>query len=349
MHADIIICLHYYYDLNIISLPSLPSSVLSLPPNVEGALESQGLPSTVPSIPPDGNDVPAPMRSDSEVHHDSDMDLEMPTDVPEDDGRPKAFDDCEDLDDPDIDDELNQMELLDLDLIRGVPKPSVAAQLSTTQDIAEYYSPPRVLPVARQHGQRGCLSLDVMTGWDFNSAANRDLSRQCLAMLHIMLFVLSPPCTAFSELQRLWNYKRMTAEAIHQQWAQGMLYLRHSMDCAMDQVRQGAYFAFEHPARASSWGLPEVQRVLSQPGVVVVTFDQCMLGLTSKVHGIPTRKRTKIATNCPALAQRFASPCCRCDRSHIHQTIQGSEGGLRRSIWAQMYTPGKVDLLARPW
>ena len=117
------------------SSPSLPSSVLSLPPNVKRSLESQGLPSTVPSIPPDGNDVPAPMRSDSEVHHDSDMDLEMPTDVPEDDERPNAFDDCEDLDDPDIDDALNQI----------------------------------------------------------NSAANRDLSRQLLAMLHIMLLILSPP------------------------------------------------------------------------------------------------------------------------------------------------------------
>jgi hypothetical protein len=60
------------------------------------------------------------------------------------------------------------------------------------------------------------------------------------------------------------------------------------------------------------------------------------------------RKRTKIATNCRALAARFAMSCCRCDRSHIHQTIQGSEGGVRRSVWAQMYPPGMVDLLARP-
>lgn len=35
-------------------------------------------------------------------------------------------------------------------------------------DIAEYYSPPRVLPAATAMGMRGTLSLDMLTGWDFN-------------------------------------------------------------------------------------------------------------------------------------------------------------------------------------
>ena len=356
--------------------PSLPSSVPSLPSNVEGALESQGLPSSVPSLPPDEDDVPsmqafregslepqALLRSPgpascSEVHNafregaveSDDMDLEMPAEVPgeSDDDCPNAFDDLADSDLEDLDIESDMLHILDHGSATGVPSPSVAVQLSTPQDIAELYSPPRVLPVARGFGQRGCLSLDIMTGWDFNSEADRMLSRRLLVKLDVKHVILSPPCTAFSELQRLWNYKRMTPEAIQQQWTQGMVHLNHSMDCAMDQLSRNACFGFERPARASSWRQPEVQRVLSQPGVVVVSFDQCMLGLKSKVHGIPMRKRTKIATNSRALAARFAMPCCRCDRSHVHQTIQGSEGGLRRSVWAQMYPPGMVDLLARP-
>ena len=173
-------CPRFIYELEIVlrTLPSLPSSVPSLPPNVEGALTSQGLPSSVPSLPPDADDVLDPMRSEtpaeshSEAHHDYDMDLEMPTDVPEYDDCPNAFDDCaeSDLEDPDIDSELQH--LLDRDLATSVPIPSISRQLSTPQDIAELYSPPRVLPVDRQHGQRGCLSLDLMTGWDFNSEAH---------------------------------------------------------------------------------------------------------------------------------------------------------------------------------
>ena len=167
-----------YFELSVMipTLPSLPSSVPSLPPNVEGALESQGLPSSVPSLPPDEDesDVPMPafregalepqalLRSPgpascSEVHNDYDMDLEMPAEVPGDDDRPNAFDDSaySDLEDLDIDSEM--LHLLDHGLATGVPSPSVAGQLSTPQDMAEIYSPPRVLPVARSFGQRGCF------------------------------------------------------------------------------------------------------------------------------------------------------------------------------------------------
>mgnify|MGYP003333908855 CR=1 FL=1 len=335
-------------------IPSLPSSVLSLPPNVEGALESQGLPSSVPSLPPDEYDVPglepqallrSPGPASSEVHHGDDMDLEMPPEIPGDDDCPNAFDESVDSGPEDHDDDM--LHLLDHGLASGVPSPSIAGQLSAPQDMAELYSPPRVLPVARSLGLQGCLSLDIMTGWDFNSEAHRMLSRQLLAKLLVKKAILSPPCTAFSELQRLWNYKRMTPEAIQAQWAQGMVHLNHSMDCAKDQLSRNALFVFEHPARASSWRLPVVQQVLAHPDVVVVSFDQCMLGLKSKVHGMPMRKRTKIATNCRVTAARFAMRCCQCDRSHVHQTIQGSEGGVRRSVWAQMYPPGMVDLLAR--
>ena len=304
--------------------PTLPSPDLSV--EVEVASQRSSLSLMLP---------PSPLSPmDSEV--------DMPGAVTSDSDELNAQDDPEDFEDPDLD------AFYDSDMTAPVPTPGETEFLVATIDIAEFYSPPRVLPVARSWGQRGHLSFDILTGWDFNSAALRDLSVRLLYQLSIRLVILSPPCTAFSELQRLWNFKRMTPESIRANWEQGMVFLRHSMDCAMAQVRRGAFFLFEHPARASSWRTPEVQRVLGQPGVVVVSFDQCMLGLKSKVHGMPMRKRTKIATNALVLAERFSSPRCRCNRSHVHQTIQGSEGGVRRSVWAQMYPPGMVDLLAQP-
>lgn len=225
----------------------------------------------------------------------------------------------------------------------GVPSPQVAEYLSSRQDVAEFYSPPRVLPVARQRGLCGCLSLDLLSGWDFRQECQRKLSIELLRKLDVQFLVLSPPCTIFSELQRLWNIKKMTAEQYQSRWDEGMRYLGHAMDCAQEQHRRGRHFAFEHPARASSWKTVVVRRILALPGVGVAQFDQCMLGLKSKVYQLPMRKRTKIMTNSVALERWLG--LVKCDGRHTHQTIQGCEGGVRRSVWAQCYPPGLVKLL----
>ena len=221
----------------------------------------------------------------------------------------------------------------------GVPGPSRAGELSS-QDVAEYYSPPRLLPQIHTLGLSGELSLDILTGWDFRKAQHRQAS-----FLPIILFLmLSPPCTAFSSLMRLWNYKKMSPEKAAALWATGMCFLEHSMELAENQVHSGRYFAFEHPASATSWSQPCVQRVAALPGVMEVTFDQCMLALKSKVAGIPMRKRTRILTNCPLLVELLKP--YKCDKTHAHQIIQGQEGGEKRSVWAQCYPPGLVQVLA---
>eukprot|EP00973_Karenia_brevis_P030395 4190336-Karenia_brevis.AAC.1 len=104
------------------------------------------------------------------------------------------------------------------------------------------------------------------------------------------------------------------------------------MDCAMVQHRQGMFFAFEHPASATSWNAPSVIHAQSQAGVHSVTFDQCMLGLRSP-SGRPLRKRTRVLTNSRALVAAFQP--CKCDGSHEHLPIQGSEFGVKLSVRAQ--------------
>jgi hypothetical protein len=59
----------------------------------------------------------------------------------------------------------------------------------------------------------------------------------------------------------------MTKESVAFKWAEGMTYLSHSMACAELQHRHGRFFLFEHPATASSWKTPEVQKVVNLPGV----------------------------------------------------------------------------------
>ena len=213
-------------------------------------------------------------------------------------------------------------------------------------DIAEFYSPPRVLATAKAMGRVGNLSLDLETGWDFRCDALRTLSLQLFTALLIELVILSPPCTMFSQLQWLWNVKKMTRLVFERRMSEAKSYVNHSMDCARIQHAAGRKFVFEHPARALSWDEPAVKNMAALDGVQVVTVDQCMLGLTS-MSGIPMRKRTKLMTNCHVLASRFRTVGL-CDRSHKHQVIQGAEGGVRRSVWSQRYPCLMCQLLAQP-
>ena len=326
---------------------------IDLPPDVG----SDDLPPDVGSddvtLPPAQRDtgcaLPRDVTSDCEScidYSESGMECELPRDVDHEGGSDEVsgFDDADDIEETDL--HLNLELLMDSQTTQQVPSPEIAVHLSTHHDVAEYYSPPRVLPVVRCKGLRGSLSLDILTGWDFNSHELRQLSLKLLSVLSIMMLILSPPCTAFSELQRLWNYKKMTKEAVERQWEQGMVFLRHAMQCATLQHAAGRRFVFEHPARASSWRTLEVSRVSSLPGVHVVVFDQCMLGLQTPHSRVPMRKRTRIMTNDAEMAARFSGKMC--DRSHCHKRIQGSECGVKLAAWSQIYPEAMVDLLAKP-
>ncbi len=226
-----------------------------------------------------------------------------------------------------------------------VPSPAAAKHLVSRQNIAEFYSPPRVVPAGKDLGMRGVLSCDILTHWDFRVPDIQMLSLNLLTFLQITFLMLCPPCTIFSELMRLWNIKKMARDVFASKWAEGMVYLTHSMDAAWRQFAEGRFFAFEHPARASSWRQRCVMDVAALPGVHTVTFDQCMLGLTSKVSKKPMRKRTKIMTNSLHLVSMLQGKMC--DKCHCHQMIHGTEGGMRRSTWAQIYPPPMVELLAK--
>ena len=216
-------------------------------------------------------------------------------------------------------------------------------QVRPKKGLLGFYSPPRVLPAARSMGLAGVLSLDIVNGWGFGIASVREVSFRLIRLIKFLM--LSPPCTIFSVLQSLWNYKYMSKPTFAVRWQQGMAFLEHSMECAKAQVIAGRIFCFEHPASATSWRQQCVKDVESMPGVHKVTLDQCMLGLRSKGSGIPMRKRTTLLTNSRFIVAAFSG--CRCDRSHEHQRIEGAEAGVKRSVWAQRYPEGFVQKLAQ--
>ena len=228
-----------------------------------------------------------------------------------------------------------------------VPLPLAAAGLVGKHDVAEFYSPPRICPAARALECVALLSCDLVTGWDFRDPKLKSFSLNLLVVLEIMFVMLCPPCTMFSILQRLWNFKHWTQDEIDEKMSVAVAYVDHAMECAKTQVQHKHYFAFEHPHRSAAWDLESVSEVSSLDGVEIVNFDMCMLGLRS-FNGIPMRKRTRLMTNVPGLVNALRGLYCdKCSHGAVHQLIQGSEGGMRRSVWSQQYPAGFADLVAR--
>ena len=64
---------------------------------------------------------------------------------------------------------------------------------------------------------------------------------------------------AFSQLQILWNYKRMSAAAGQAKRAEGMDHLTFAVDCALTQHLAGKEFLLEHPAAVTSGQTRELQ------------------------------------------------------------------------------------------
>ncbi len=78
-------------------------------------------------------------------------------------------------------------------------------------DFMEFYSPPQIAPKCRALGLNAEHSLDKTTsGHDFSQHNDRVRGFKLINELAPMLVMASPPCTMFSELQRLWNLKKRT-------------------------------------------------------------------------------------------------------------------------------------------
>lgn len=206
----------------------------------------------------------------------------------------------------------------------------------------EIYSPPRVLPMIDRCPRR--MSLDILTGWNLLDASVKQTVIKMWETQEVKMLLLSPPCTIFSPLQVCFrNYEKMDPETLKKKWAEGLHHLDFSAMGIRNQLQKGLKFMLEHPQRASSWEHPPIAEIRGRPDVYCADFDQCMLDLRAP-NNLHMKKRTRIMTNCHWLASTLRQ--YQCDRSHIHQPIEGSMAGHSLSWWAQHYPPDLCRILA---
>ena len=80
--------------------------------------------------------------------------------------------------------------------------------------VGEVYSPPRVVPIARQRGHLGGWSLDLTSHdaqgrpWDFDCEDTKQRARRLVRTTKPKLLILSPMCTYFSTIMNLGISRR---------------------------------------------------------------------------------------------------------------------------------------------
>ena len=75
----------------------------------------------------------------------------------------------------------------------------------------------------------------------------------------------------------------------------------------------------------------------------MVEFHQCRFGATTVLHKTPIMKATKFMTNSAEVAEAFSGKYCLGD--HVHQQLQGHEGGRARTAAAAAYPAQVVETL----
>ena len=161
----------------------------------------------------------------------------------------------------------------------------------------------------------------------------------CKAILFGMFFLvhMAPPCSPFSRARR-------PAIRAPGRWIRGLPGLSPPQ---VQRVREGnalaqaaismcfacltarVGFSLENPRTSMIWELPEMQKLMDQPGVFVVELVYC-------AFGAKWLKPTRLLTNVDTLKEL----ACRCTKDHQHQELRGrnSEGQLWTRL-AAVYPP----------
>ena len=201
----------------------------------------------------------------------------------------------------------------------------VRQHLGCQHDVSEFYSPPRVVKMAKALGMRGGVSLDLTVPasdgyvWDFSRKHCRDKAMQIIQDQKPLFLMLSPECMPYSNIQNL-NMRTAEGKAkVERARRRGDVHLRFCVSLAEAQMSGGRYFVYEHPKSAASWENPAIVRLMGKTGVMRTELDQCEFGLVSKdEHGeAPAMKPTSLLTNSVEV-DRMMHRKCGGGHRHVH-------------------------------
>lgn len=202
-------------------------------------------------------------------------------------------------------------------------------------DAMEIFSPPRVANKVQELGLRCSISADLETGWDLGMHYMRQSLVAHVKAFKPRVMILSPPCTFFSCVMAS-NWYRMEKLSRENAFLQALQFLEFCCLLMDMQISDGRHVIFEHPWRAMSWQHPAIIALSKRDGMKKIRFDMCMFGMVSPVEKVPLQKPTVFMTTLGTLVPKLDKMTCRGAHSR-HKTIEGMEGNIKLSRWAQRY------------
>ena len=165
--------------------------------------------------------------------------------------------------------------------------------LQSQYDLAEIYSPPRVVKDANGMGMRGGLSLDLTAPdpngyvWDFSKHECRQKAFAMIRETRPYMIIGSPECTPFSTIQNLNMRTPEGKEKVERAREEGTKHLEFCCKIYALQIAAGRYFIHEHPLTATSWDTECMARLRASPAVYTAEAQVC---IRHEVQG-PARAR----------------------------------------------------------
>ena len=204
-------------------------------------------------------------------------------------------------------------------------------------DVMEVRFPSGVGKEARKFGLEEGEAIDMTTGWDFRINEHRERDEKYVREKKPFILIGSPECAILSQMQSLskWGPEKETRymEAIEHAIFMIKLY--------RIQHEEGRVFLHEHPAKATSWKIKEVQSLAAAEGIYVTKIDQCMYGLRTQVgrNWMAAKKPSKFMANSKTIAGELNR---KCDKAHVHQPL--TEGRAKET---RQYPPELCRAICR--
>ena len=173
--------------------------------------------------------------------------------------------------------------------------------LQSQYDLAEIYSPPRVVKEANGMGMKGGFSLDFSGPdpdgyiWNFSRHECRQKAFALIRETRPYMIIGSPECTPFSTIQNLNMRTPKGKEKVEQARAEGTMHLEFCCNIYALQIAAGRYFIHDHPLAATSWATECMAKLRACPAVYTAEAHMCAHGMKSKdKHGLGDAKKPKI-------------------------------------------------------
>ena len=160
------------------------------------------------------------------------------------------------------------------------------------------------------------------------------------------ILLMSPPCTKLSQLQNLTpDERRLDMRQFEKDLAEAVAMVNWCVKLARLQRQRGAHYIFEAADGGATWKLKSLVDFQTQYGDPMASVPGCSVGAKDLASGKPFSKKWKFLTSCITIV--VAMDNLNCNREHIHQTVEGSSAGVRRSVQSQVYPPKLVNVLLK--